>query len=147
MGDSIRSVPDGGICGGGFSVRKRYRGSFTVEASVIIPIVFMAVVILMYILFYYHDKNIVAGAAYETAVVGVGRQGGDENDLERYFQSRIRGKLILFPYVEHEIQIKKEEITIRCTARKKHLKITVKMSAKRTEPEKFIRNRKKIMAH
>lgn len=125
-------------------MKKAYRGSFTVEASLIVPIILMMFAVLIYILFYYHDKNIMAGAAYETAVVGTERQDCEEEELERYFQRRVRGKLILFPSVQEKIQIEKESVTIVCRARKKRMKIEVSMSARRTEPEKFIRNIRKI---
>lgn len=125
-------------------MKKAYRGSFTVEASVIVPIILLMFVVLIYLLFYFHDKNIVAGAAYETAVVGTERKTYEVKELEQYFQSRIRGKLLLFSQVQEEIRMEKECVTIMCTARKRRMKIVVKMSASRTEPEKFIRDTRKL---
>ena len=45
-------------------------GSFTVEMSLLMPIILFLVMGCVLACFYYHDKNIIAGAAYETAVVG-----------------------------------------------------------------------------
>lgn len=125
-------------------MKKLYRGSFTVEASVVVPVLFMMIVVLIYTLFYYHDKNIVSGAAYETVVVGAEQKEMEEQELEEYFQQRVRGKLILFLYAGADVQIEKEQIKIQCTARKKWMKLSVDMSANRTEPEKFIRNIRKL---
>lgn len=43
---------------------------YTVEMSFLMPIIMLLVMSSIYAFFYYHDKNIIAGAAYETAVVG-----------------------------------------------------------------------------
>ena len=43
---------------------------YTVEMSFLTPIIMLLVMSSIYAFFYYHDKNIIAGAAYETAVVG-----------------------------------------------------------------------------
>lgn len=125
-------------------MKKAYRGSFTVEASFLVPILLMMFVVLIHILFYYHDKNIMAGVAYETAVVGTERQNYGSEELEHYFQTHIRGKLILFSSVREEIQIEKERITVKCMAQKRRMKAAVKISAERTEPEQFIRNIRKV---
>lgn len=124
---------------------KRYqKGSFTIEASLIVPMILMVVVVILHILFYYHDKNILEGAAYETAVVGSGRIEYEEEELCRYFRERVRGKLVLFAMLQEEIEVKKEEVFVTCTARRKTMKVTVRASARRTEPEKFIRKIRKI---
>ena len=43
---------------------------YTVEMSFLMPIIMLLIMSSIYAFFYYHDKNIIAGAAYETAVVG-----------------------------------------------------------------------------
>lgn len=125
-------------------MRDSCKGSFTVEASVIVPTVLLMFVVLIYILFYYHDKNIISGAAYETVVVGTERTAHEEQELEQYFQSRIRGKLILFSGVKGEVQIEKKCVAIHCIAQKKRMQIVVDQSARRTEPESVIRNIRKV---
>ena len=82
---------------------------YTVEMSFLMPIIMLLVMSSIYAFFYYHDKNIIAGAAYETAVVGSNkarekpdsqtgsgdRSGTDVAELETLFQSRVNGKCIL----------------------------------------------------
>lgn len=41
-------------------------GSFTVEMSLLMPMILFLVMGCVLACFYYHDKNIIAGAAYET---------------------------------------------------------------------------------
>ena len=44
------------------------KGSFTVEMAFLMPMILFLIMGCIRISFYYHDKNIIAGAAYETAV-------------------------------------------------------------------------------
>lgn len=125
-------------------MKKQQKGSFTIEASVIVPMILMVFVLIVYAVFYYHDKNILEGAAYETAVVGSGRSEPEEAEIRAYFRKRIQGKLILFGQVQEEISMDKEEVIVKCTAEKKKMRVSAEVSAKRTEPERFIRDIRKI---
>ena len=52
---------------------KKYQevqGVITVEMAYLMPIIFMVFVLVVYTSFYYHDKQILIGAATETATVG-----------------------------------------------------------------------------
>ena len=120
-------------------MKKNQNGSFTIEASFVVPIILMVFMASVYIIFYFHDKNILSGAAYETAVVGSERKSYKKEELEAYFRRRIKGKLIVFSNVKE-----KEEITVTCSAKKRRMKINVSASVKQTEPETYIRNVRKI---
>ena len=71
-------------------MKKKQNGSFTIEASFVVPIILMVFMASVYIIFYFHDKNILSGAVYETAVVGSGRKGYEKEELEAYFRRRIK---------------------------------------------------------
>ena len=79
---------------------KTLNGVITVEMSYLIPIILMVFLLTIYSVFYYHDKNILIGAASETAVLGAQMERKPDEkgqtDLETFFQDRIHGKLILF---------------------------------------------------
>ena len=126
------------------NVKKNQNGSFTIEASFVVPIILMVFMASVYIIFYFHDKNILSGAAYETAVVGSERKSYKKEELEAYFRRRIKGKLIVFSNVKENIEVEKEEITVTCSAKKRRMKINVSASVKQTEPETYIRNVRKI---
>lgn len=125
-------------------MKMRYKGSFTVEASVIVPLLLMMFASVIYLTFYYHDKNILTGAAYETAVVGSERMGYEEEELEDYFRRRIKGKLLLFAKVYEEVEIKEESVTVSADAKKGYMKIHTQICMNKTHPETFIRNRRKL---
>lgn len=114
------------------------------EAAIIVPMVFLMFVLILYIIFYYHDKAILEGAAYETAVVGTERKDYEEEELKAYFRKRVGRKLILFSGITSEITMEEEAVTVQCTASKKRMKVCGQITVKRTEPEKFIRDIRKM---
>ena len=69
----------------------------------------------IYAFFYYHDKNIIAGAAYETAVVG-----------------------------SNKAREKPDEVCVRAQGAWRKMKVSVEKRAAITEPEKNLRDIKKI---
>ena len=66
-------------------MKKKQNGSFTIEASFVVPIILMVFMASVYIIFYFHDKNILSGAVYETAVVGSGRKGYEKRGVRSIF--------------------------------------------------------------
>lgn len=124
---------------------KRYmRGSFTIEASVIVPMILTIFALLISMLFYYHDKNVVSAIAHETLVMGCGREEITEEEIEKYFKTRLGQKLLLFQGVQIEATIEQEEITIVCTAKKKGMSLYINMTMEKTDPEKYIWNLQRI---
>lgn len=89
----------------GTGKRRRVSASFTVEMSVLMPMILFLIMGCILAAFYYHDKSILSGAAYETAVVGSTKMreknGIKEEELEALLKERIRGKCILMTEVKH----------------------------------------------
>ncbi len=125
-------------------MKKVWKGSITIEASVIVPMIFMVFALVITALFYYHDKNVVASVVHETVVLGCGEEETSAEELEGYFRQRIRKKLILFSSIAPEVTVKEEEIQIICRARKNGMTMQVHMQMKNTEPERFVRKLKGI---
>ena len=106
----------------------------------------------------YHDKNIIAGAAYETAVVGSNkarekpdsqtgsgdRSGTDVAELETLFQSRVNGKCILLSTIQGQVTVEGDEVCVRAQGTWRKMKVSVEKRAAITEPEKKLRDIKKI---
>ena len=125
-------------------MKKKIRGSFTIEATVIVPLILLVFGILLHILFYYHDKNVLMAAAHETAVLGSSREGMAELELEYYFFSRFEGKLMLFTRVECVARIEEEHVTVECDGSKDYMSVKIECSISRTEPEDYIRSIRKL---
>ena len=108
-------------------------GSFTVEMSLLMPMILFLVMGCVLACFYYHDKNIIAGAAYETAVVGSTKarekDGIQEAELKALFQERVGKKYILFP---------------GAVAKRRKMSLAVESRAAVTEPERYIRDIRRI---
>ena len=98
--------------------------------------------------FYYHDKNILGAAAYETAVVGSTKarekDGVEAGKLQALYRERIRKKCVLFPTSRANVTVGKEEIEVTVTAKKGKFKVAVRKCAAVTEPERKIREKKKL---
>ncbi len=120
------------------------KGSFTVEMSLLMPIILFLFMGCVLATFYFHDKNILAGAAYETAVVGSTKMrekdGVTEAELERLCRDRIRKKCIFMTGSQVSVDISDEEIQVRVTAHKNRFSVSVLKKAAVTCPEKKIRD-------
>ncbi len=126
-------------------MRKKLRGSFTIEAAYIIPIILLVVAAILYLLFYYHDKNVLLGTAHETVAYGAHLTNANEDMIEDYFSSHIKGRMFLFTNIKKEIQVEEEHITIICEAKKGKLSVEVECSVSRTDPEDYIRSIRKMI--
>lgn len=117
---------------------------FTVEMSFLMPIILLLIMGSILSVFYFHDKNIVAGAAYETAVVGSTKarekDGVDPGELESLFEERVGDKCILFARVDVSVKVEDEQIEVQAQAAKRKMKISVVKRAPVTEPEQGIRD-------
>lgn len=129
-------------------MRKRLNGSMTVEMSFLMPVILLLIMGCILTVFYFHDKNILAAAAYETAVVGSTKarepEGVDAGELQALYAERVNGKCILFPGSSASIRVEQKEIEVQAAAAKGRFKLSVLKRAAITEPEKYIRDKRRI---
>ena len=126
-------------------------GNSVIEMSYIMPLFFSLFVIIIHTVFYYHDKNILMGTAYEAAVVHSQKKRSPEActiaEAEQSFEIAARKRMLLFSAVNLTIEETDQKITVQGIAWKGKMKISVSQSAAVTEPEKFIRNMRKAGIH
>lgn len=125
-------------------MKKFVKGSFTIEASVIVPVILTVFSLIITMLFYYHDKNVVSAIVHETLVMGCNREEITEEEIEKHFHKRLGRKMLLFQNVHVATEIEQDEIGITCTAKKKSMSLCIDMMMKRTNPEKYIWNLQRI---
>lgn len=125
-------------------MRRKVKGSLTIEATVIIPLAIFVIGIVFYSFFYYHDKIVLYAAANETAIYGSYAEEPREDELKEHMQGRVAGRLLLFSDIEHQIEISKEKIEVTSYARKGQMSLEIHSMAKRTQPEQYIRAIQKI---
>lgn len=126
----------------------KLNGSMTVEMSFIMPVILLLVMQCITAAFYFHDKNIISGAAYETAVVGSTKAreegGAEEGELMALFQERVGGKCILFPGADAGISVSDTAVVVTASASRKRMGISVIKKARITDSEKYIRDMRRI---
>ena len=129
-------------------VEEKWSGSFTVEAAVLVSAVLLLTYGVIMAVFYYHDKNILTGTAYETAVIAGRKQKKEppfqKEEIQQLWKERISGKMILFRKTEVEVECQKEYVWISAQASRKRMKITVEAKAALVEPERKIRDMRKL---
>ena len=125
----------------------KLKGSTVVEMAYLMPVVLLCWMAVIFALFYYHDKNILTGTTYETAVIAGRKQKREspfsEEEVKQLWRERISGKMILFRKAEVEIRCHKEYVSILAQASRKKLRITASAKAALTEPEDRIRSIRK----
>lgn len=128
---------------------KSLKGSVTVEMAYILPSIILIFLLVIYTVFYYHDKNILIAAAGETAVLGAQaeRQKGNESiDLGSFYRERTGSKLILLHLTGVEITKSKQQIEVQVTAGKGRMRVSVVQKAGIPKPEEKIRLKRKLEA-
>ena len=127
---------------------KRLNAVMTIEMAIIIPLVLFMVMGLILTIFYFHDKNILNGAASETAVVGSAKlresEEFDEEEIENFCRERIQGKCIFLVSHRIDVSVSDTEVVVEVTAAKRDFSISVIKKAVVTEPERKIRNMRRL---
>ena len=117
-------------------MRRFLKGSVTIEATVIVPMILLVVGVLFNMLLYYHDKSILVAVSHEAAVYGGYEK---EEEIGEYFSSHIQGRLFLFSNVERQIEVRKDVVHIECMAQKGIMTLRTRCEVKKTNPEHYIR--------
>ena len=124
-------------------MKRKLNASFTVEMSVIAPLALFLIMGCILVIFYYHDRNILSAAAYETAVVGGTKarekEGADAGELETLFRDRVRGKCILLSQARAGVTVSEEAVRVDVTASGAGMRMSLSRQAAVTDPEKEIR--------
>lgn len=126
-------------------MKRTCKASTVVEMAYLMPVVLLCWIAVVFALFYYHDKNVIAGAAYEAAVAGtelwVEETEYRSAKIEDYFRERINRKLLFYRNVDIHILINQTEIRVEVFAVKYLMTLHVEEQATVTQPEKVIRDR------
>ncbi len=125
-------------------MRRTKKASITVEAAVIVPLILGIFVLLVNLLFYFHDKIVVEAIAHETLVICSNTEDIKKEEIEEYFLGRMGKKLLLFSGVQAKAEVKEEAISLTCKATKGRYQLQIEMKMRRTEPEEYLRKIKNM---
>lgn len=124
------------------------KGSVTVETAYILPSIILIFLLVVYTVFYYHDKNILNGVAGEVAVVGaqaVREKGKEEPDLQSLLKERVSGKLVLLRLTKVEAAKSKTKVEVSAYAAKRWMRVMVVQRAAISKPEEKIRKKRQLV--
>ncbi len=120
--------------------------SYQFKSKIIPTCIFSIRLLMIYTIFYFHDKNIIIGAAAETAALGaqVERKpdAGKHTDLNEFYQQRISGKLILFSESPAEVEITEKRVLVSIIANRGKMSLKVQQQAPVLKTEKKIRKKR-----
>ena len=119
----------------------KVKGSTVIEMSYIVPLFLGLFVLIMYAVFYYHDKAVLNGAASETAILGVQaeRRADTLYDPEDFFHGRVDGKLIYMTDADVTVSKTDKEIIVTASVQKSFMKLNISQKALIVNPEEKIR--------
>lgn len=121
-------------------LKYRIRAASTVEAAVVMGMAMLCLMLIMFAGFYFHDVNILAGAAYESAqAAGEWKRMEESKSAEAYFQKRIQGKMLYFSSAGCTVTRSGNDITVRARASSSRMQAAVRGSTRTDKPEKEIR--------
>lgn len=124
-------------------MRKRQKGSFTIEAAMLIPMILFLIATMITILFYWHDRTVLKGLVYETAVIGAERAAAT-GELETYANELLEGKLLWFPTATVTVEKEENQVVVKAEASRRRMKAMAQMAMPITAPEKIIRRKEYI---
>lgn len=130
--------------------KKTYRlsGSYTVEASFIFPMIMLVILMILYLMFYVHDKCVMNAAA-DAAALRASQPGVEEKGIyesaENNVKELLNKRLLASGSVENKVKITSDTIEVVCRSELPipfhNIRIPVEVIgyAKRTDPVTFIR--------
>ena len=94
--------------------KKNFKGSYTIEAALIMPMILSVLVLLIYWAFYLHDRAILSSAAYTAALRGSQMISGENvvDEVNKCSKELIKNRLLITKSVEHKIEQKGDIIAV-----------------------------------
>lgn len=128
--------------------KQEVKGIMTVEMSYLIPMILSIFLLIIYTVFYFHDKAILNGAAGETAALWAQierrPEGSEQMDLNQFWSDRIESKLILFSEAAMEMNKSDDQVWVNVHAQKGKMRVEISRCALVVRPEERIRQKRLI---
>ena len=92
----------------------RLKGSYTVEASFLMPMILTVIVLIIYLAFFLHDRALLQSAAYTSCLRGSQMTEGEDvyAQVEKSSRELIRNRLLATGSVETDIEIGSDRISV-----------------------------------
>jgi len=97
------------------------KGSFTVEASLIMPFLILLIFVMLCLGLFWHDRSVLASCAAELAGKGASRKYETESHLESWLRTEAaglaEGRLYLLQLTEASAEVTRDKVTVRYAGR------------------------------
>lgn len=98
-------------------MKKRLRkGSFTVEASMLLPFLILIIFAFLCLCLYLHDRSVLSSCASELAGKGAAKKYQSEKELETWLQGQAegltKGKLLCLREVNATVKVTKQTVVV-----------------------------------
>lgn len=124
--------------------KKKLKGVMVVEMACLSAFFVLMIATAVMLFFYYYDKNILQGAAFETAVFGAERYDkGNTEMLETYFKDRIEKKTIFFSNAQVKIVCEDDFLSVHASMSHGKVKVSARAGSAITRPEDVLREKKR----
>lgn len=120
-------------------MKRKIKGSATIEAAVVLPLVIMMFAVIITMLFYFHDKNVITGVVYEVIAIGSTESEFNQEKLGRELTEKLSQRLLMFSTIYVDVQVEKSKLILQCNAKKGGMTLQVQVAMNMTEPENYIR--------
>ncbi len=121
----------------------RLRGSATVEALYIMPLIFLVFMVAVHLGFFFHDKSVLQGLVYEATVIGSSQYHNEgeinEEEIREFIEKQCMVKLLYFPIPQIEIMYSTKGMVVNAMTNSGIMEIEVEKVLPVTSPEEMIR--------
>lgn len=127
-------------------MKKYLDASYTIEAALILPMVFITILAVIFLAFYVHDNTVLNQIAFETAFWGARNpETTSDERIKAFMEGRLERALTSSTAGQCEIKRNKNKIEVIINAKyegaflKKHRRIVKKQSVQEPEAADYIR--------
>jgi len=125
------------------------KGSATIEAAFIVPLILFLCMSIIFTVFYYHDKNVLIAVASETAIMAASNDKGyrqlSDEDFIGFFNERIENKLIFFEDPDVTIEQTGKYYEVTGSTSRLRFRYTFRQRARIFNAEELIRKKQTIV--
>ena len=92
----------------------RFKGSYTVEASFLLPMILTVIILIIYMAFFLHDRQVLYSAAYTSALRGSQLINGEDiySQVEKSARELIKNRLLGTDGLRTDIEIGSDKIVV-----------------------------------
>lgn len=97
-------------------MRRRVRGSYTVEAALVFPFIMGVIVFIIYVSFFLHDRAVMKSCAYQAALKGSLIRTGEADamrEARKAAEYNIEGLLLATEGLDTKAEVSGKEVTVK----------------------------------